>query len=238
MCRPRPVTTLTTPTARSASGTKALTSVDFPTPEWPTSTLRLPDERSAQLVQAVGAGLPSCGHHVSDRQRGVLLEEGCGVGEVRLGEHEDRLHPGVVCRDEAPVDEPRAGLGVGQGRDDDELVGVGDENPLDGVGVVSGSAQDRLRGERRTMRARLPSEPELSPTTWTRSPTTIPLRPSSRARIAMTTRREPASSTSVVYRPRSTCVTRAGTASACVGRSLLRGRDPRRLGRIRTSDSS
>ena len=38
VCRPRPVTSLTTPTARSASGTRALTSVDFPTPECPTST--------------------------------------------------------------------------------------------------------------------------------------------------------------------------------------------------------
>jgi hypothetical protein len=33
VCRPRPVTTLTPPTARRASGTSALTSVDLPTPE-------------------------------------------------------------------------------------------------------------------------------------------------------------------------------------------------------------
>jgi hypothetical protein len=33
MCRPLPVTTFTAPIARSAPGIKALTSVDFPTPE-------------------------------------------------------------------------------------------------------------------------------------------------------------------------------------------------------------
>ncbi len=75
------------------------------------------------------------------RQRGVLLEEGRGVGEVGLGEDEEGIHPGVVGGDEAPVDEARAGLGVGQGRDDDELVGVGDEHPFDRVGVVGGPAQ-------------------------------------------------------------------------------------------------
>ena len=42
VCRPRPVTALTSPTARSASGTSALTSVDLPTPLCPTSTLVRP----------------------------------------------------------------------------------------------------------------------------------------------------------------------------------------------------
>ena len=42
MCRPRPVTAFTAPIARSAPGIKALTSVDLPTPEWPTKTLRWP----------------------------------------------------------------------------------------------------------------------------------------------------------------------------------------------------
>ena len=40
------------------------------------------------------------------------------------------------------------GSGFVEGRDDDELVGVGDEHPLDGVGVVGGAAQHRLsRGD-------------------------------------------------------------------------------------------
>jgi hypothetical protein len=39
MCLPRPAA-LTSPIARRAPGIKALTKVDFPTPEWPTKTLR------------------------------------------------------------------------------------------------------------------------------------------------------------------------------------------------------
>ena len=42
VCRPRPVTGLTVPVTRSASGTSALTSVDLPTPDCPMSTLMRP----------------------------------------------------------------------------------------------------------------------------------------------------------------------------------------------------
>ena len=39
VCRPRPVASLTEPVARSALSTSAFTKVDFPTPEWPSSTV-------------------------------------------------------------------------------------------------------------------------------------------------------------------------------------------------------
>ena len=52
VCRPRPVTALTCPIARSASGTSALTSVDFPTPLWPISTLVRPERRSVSSVRS------------------------------------------------------------------------------------------------------------------------------------------------------------------------------------------
>ena len=143
VCRPRPVTSLTTPVARRARGTRALTSVLLPTPEWPTSTLTRPDERLTQRVEAVGGAVVSGRDEVTHRQRGVLLEEGRRVGEVGLGEHEQGLHAGVVGGDQAAVDQPGARLGVGQGGDDDELVGVGHEDPLDRVGVVGGAPQHR-----------------------------------------------------------------------------------------------
>ncbi|MNI63415.1 hypothetical protein D3C73_1187830 [compost metagenome] len=41
VCRPRPVTALTPPVARSAP-VSALTMVDLPTPEWPSMTVTLP----------------------------------------------------------------------------------------------------------------------------------------------------------------------------------------------------
>ena len=54
VCRPRPVTPFTRPTARSASGDRALMRVDLPTPEWPTSTENSPlsasPSRSAPLA--------------------------------------------------------------------------------------------------------------------------------------------------------------------------------------------
>src|SRR5260370_7185372 len=42
VCRPRPVTGLTVPTERSASGTSVFISVDLPTPDGPMSTLIRP----------------------------------------------------------------------------------------------------------------------------------------------------------------------------------------------------
>ena len=71
MCRPRPVTALTSPIARSAPGISALTRVDFPTPEWPTKTLRCPRSRSPQRVQ-IGAWK---GHLHRDSERLVLRDE-------------------------------------------------------------------------------------------------------------------------------------------------------------------
>ena len=79
---------------------------------------------------------------MGDVERGVLREEVLGRGEVGLGEHEQRVHAGVVGRDEAAVDEPGARLGVGERGHDDELVGIGDDDPLDRVGVVGGAPQD------------------------------------------------------------------------------------------------
>ncbi len=60
--RPRPVTALTVPMARSAAGTSALNSVDLPTPEWPTSTLTRPVTSSRRLVQPLVSQRPAQHH--------------------------------------------------------------------------------------------------------------------------------------------------------------------------------
>ena len=104
--------------------------------------------------------------------------------------------------------------------------------------TLAASSTVRLRELERsltlTMRASEPSEPETSPTSSTKSPTTTDFGPNSRAFIAVTT--TPASVTQVV-RPRSTVVTNAVMESECDGRSLVRLRVVRE-GRIRASDSS
>lgn len=100
--------------------------------------------------------------------------------------------------------------------------------------VSSAVRRSRVRrGWRRTMRARVSGSPEASPTRATSSPTTMPLRPSSRAFIART--RTPSTSTS--KRPRSTARTRPVMASLWAGRCLVRGREPRLGGRTLASAS-
>ena len=89
-----------------------------------------------------------------------------------------------------------------------------------------------------TIRARVPSSPEISPTISTESPTTTDFGPSSRAFIPTTTRLPvSASSTKQPERPRSTEITREVTEESWEGRSLLRRRVVRD-GRMRASDSS
>jgi hypothetical protein len=88
----------------------------------------------------VGAAL---GHDVLHAERSVDPDQRLRVGEVGLRQAEQRRHAGVVRRDEGPVDQPGPWLRVGQRGDDDQLVGVGDDDPLDRVGVVGCPTQHR-----------------------------------------------------------------------------------------------
>ncbi len=64
--------------------------------------------------------------------------------------------------------------------------------------VSSGERRSSLvRSSTRTIRARLPAAPEVSPASATRSPTTTELRPSSRAFMAVTIRPAVASPSSI-----------------------------------------
>ena len=141
VCRPRPVTTFTAPTARSASGIRALTSVDLPTPEWPTRTLSFPASSAAQLVECL-LGQRAAEHDPAHAERCVDRQDRLGPGEIGLGQAEHGLEPGVVGGDQEPVDQPEPWRRVGERGDDHELVGVGDDRPLDRVGVIGRPAQD------------------------------------------------------------------------------------------------
>ena len=125
VCRPRPVTTLTCPVARCASGTRAFTSVDLPTPEWPTNTVECPT--SAAPIRSSGISSLRAGEDVEVEPVEVREELG-RIGEVGLGHDEQRADAGVERRDEVAVDEARARLGVGGGDDDEHLVGVRDDD--------------------------------------------------------------------------------------------------------------
>ena len=97
----------------------------------------VPAQRGAHLLE-VAAALGDDPRHA---QGAVGRQQRLGVGEVGLGEAQQRRHARVVRRHEGPVDQARPRLGVGQRGDDDELVGVGDDDPLDRVVVVGGTAQ-------------------------------------------------------------------------------------------------
>ena len=96
---------------------------------------------SRELVLELGQVAALAGHHPRHSQRAVGGEQCLGVGEVGLRQAQQRPHPGVVRRHQGAVDQPGPRLGVGERGDDDQLVGVGDEHPLDRVVVVGGAAQ-------------------------------------------------------------------------------------------------
>ena len=93
----------------SASGTSALTSVDLPTPLCPTSTLVRPVEHGAHRRQVAAA----LGHHVLDVEVAVRREQGLRVGEVRLGQAQDRRH---AARRTPPPGRGRSGRCGARGR--------------------------------------------------------------------------------------------------------------------------
>ena len=102
-----------------------------------------PVEALAQLGEVAAA----LGHQPRHAERAVRREQRLGVGQVGLGQAQQRLHAGVVRRHQGAVDQPRLRLGVGQRGHHDELLGVGDDHPLDRVVVVGGAPQ---RGDPRS----------------------------------------------------------------------------------------
>ena len=69
-------------------------------------------------------------------EAGEVAEEHGRVGQVGLRDAEDRGDPRVVGGDQVAVDETDARLGVRRRHHDQHLVGVGDDDALDGIRVV------------------------------------------------------------------------------------------------------
>ena len=122
----------------------------------------------AELDQVARAVALELGDHPGHAERSIGREQGLGVGQVGLGHAEQGRHARVVRRHQGAVDQARARLGVGQGGHDDELVGVGDDHPLDRVVVVGGAPQgcaalDHLddAGERPVVAGRVADDPDV-----------------------------------------------------------------------------
>ena len=175
MCRPRPVTTLTADRAIGIWNQR----VDQRRLADPT----VADEHATRPASPPGArsGRRPCGSRPTARpgtDRSTSATPG-RQGPTWSGTAAGAS--GVERRHQRAVDQPRPRFRVGERGDHDQLVGVGDDHPLDRVVVVRGPAQRGGALATSTIRARASSMPETSPTTCTRSPTTTPCGPSGRA---------------------------------------------------------
>ena len=151
VCRPRPVTSLTTPMARSVPGTRAFSSVDLPTPEWPISTLIRPESRSrssssptmpSASVETASSGDSRRVTTCSRSSGAVRGQEPLRGAQIGLGEHQQRLDPGDIGRDQAAIDHAAAGLGVLDSGDHHHQVDVRDQGSFRRVVVVGAAPQE------------------------------------------------------------------------------------------------
>ena len=76
-------------------------------------------------------------------QIGELRGEGLRRREVGLGQAQNRRQPARVGGDQRAFDEAGARRRVGERDHDQQLVGVGDDHALGGIGVVRGAPQHR-----------------------------------------------------------------------------------------------
>ncbi len=138
VCLPLP-TPDTTPTARKASGTRRFTNVDLPTPEWPRNTVTLLGDQLRDPLQRIGSS------RRDDRQVQPceLRGERLGVGEVGLGEAQNGGQATRVGGDQRALDEADARGWIGQRDHDEQLIRVGDDDPLGRIGVICGTPQYR-----------------------------------------------------------------------------------------------
>jgi hypothetical protein len=90
----------------------------------------------AQAAEVKAAAILARGDHVRNVQCTVELKQVVGGLEIGLGEYEQGGQASVVRRDQAPVEEPWAWLGIGQRGDDHQLVSIGDNDALDWIGII------------------------------------------------------------------------------------------------------
>ena len=81
----------------------------------------------------------AAGDH-GDVEVGELCGEGIGAGQVCFGEADNGVESADERRNQGAFHESRARWRVGDGGDDEELVGVGNHDALVGVGVVGGAS--------------------------------------------------------------------------------------------------
>ena len=66
-----------------------------------------------------------------------------GIGEVTLGQAQDGGDATGERGDQGPLHETRPGRRIRDGRDDEQLIGIGDDDAFVGVVIVRGASEDR-----------------------------------------------------------------------------------------------
>ena len=218
------------PVARSASGTKALTIVDLPTPLCPMRTVRWPARDCPEFGQISPASAADRG----DIQIPVGIQEVLRVGQIGLRHEQQRSQAGVVGGHQAAVHETLPGFRICGGNDDAQLVGIGDQRSFGAVVVVR--CTEKQGGTR--LLGHDAGEGTVVAGDIARQLHPIPDHDSAAPQLrAFTAISRVPSEISQVNRPRSTAVTTPGTALRWDGRTLERGR-VLRPGLTRTSSSS
>ena len=236
VCRPRPVTSFTRPIARIASGTRAFTSVDLPTPEWPTATVVWPC--SADVSASTGTASARLSNVVRPSPA-KLARNGAGFSMSVFVMHSSGVMPASNAA--TRYRSTRRVRGSGLAAATTMSIWSALATMIRSTASVS-SALRRSKVDRsctRTIRERLPSSPVVSPTSSTQSPVTTEYLPSSRALVATSSCSSGVfSATHTPYRPRSTLNTLPSTVSPCSGRTFVRGLLPLGFGRTFADDSS
>ena len=237
VCRPRPVTALTCAGGPHRAGHERVDQrrlADAGVPDQHRASGR-GSRSTSSLEVAAAPWRPTCG----TSSAAYAASSSSGLARSVLVTHQQRVQARVVRRDQAAVDEAGA-----RARGRRPTVTIASWSAFATMTRSTGSSSSAVRrstdrrGSTLTMRASASSPPARSPTSATRSPTTTPLRPSSRAFTAMTSVRTPSRSDQAAEPAAVDGRRPAVTASACAGRSLVRGRDLPRPGRTRTSSSS
>src|SRR6266704_852786 len=180
VCRPMP-NALTTPVARRASGTSRLISVDLPTPECPTNTDICPVSRANRSARS----LPRCVTTAARSSWSYRARTSSGPARSDFVRHSSGSMPAARAATTQRSISPYRGGGSSSD------VTITSWSALATITRSCGSLSSAVRrstvsrSRSRTMRPRASGPPDRSPTTSTRSPTARPLRPSSRARMAV-----------------------------------------------------
>ena len=111
--------------------------MDLPDPGMPQQDGHLSGQQRRDGVERVVA----TGDGDREVEVGELRRERLGGRQIALGQTQNGFQPAGVCGDQRALDQAGARRGVGEGDHHQQLIGIGDDDALGGIGVVGGAPQ-------------------------------------------------------------------------------------------------